>query len=169
MVKFIIRHEVESDFETISSVIELAFADRPYSDRTEQFIVKALRDANALTLSLVAEVDGKAIGHIAFSPVTISDGSSDWYSLGPISVLPEFQKQGIGKSLIHEGLNLLKDLKAQGCVLVGNLNYYRQFGFRNLQHLISEGVPQEYFLALMFEKNETRGIVLFHAGFAANS
>ena len=62
----------------------------------EQFVIEALRAAQDLTVSLVAEVDGRVIGHIAFSPVTISDGAQDWYGLGPASVLPEYQRQGIG-------------------------------------------------------------------------
>jgi putative acetyltransferase len=127
-----------------------------------------LRAANALTISLVAEVGGKVVGHIAFSPVTISDGSHNWYGLGPISVLPEFQKQGIGKSLIHEGLSLLKALGAKGCVLVGEPKYYERFGFRNFPYLILDGVPQEYFLALPFDNNKTQGTVVFHQGFSAN-
>jgi putative acetyltransferase len=164
----IIRNELESDFEAISAVTKAAFANHPHSNHTEQYIVNALRAANALTISLVAEVGGRVVGHIAFSPVTISDGSQNWYGLGPISVLPEFQKQGIGKSLIHEGLSLLKALGAKGCVLVGDPNYYERFGFRNLPDLILDGVPQEYFLALTFEQNRARGVVVFHQGFTAN-
>jgi putative acetyltransferase len=98
----IIRNERESDVEAISDVTKAAFENHPHSQHTEQFIVNALRVANALTISLVAEVDGKVVGHIAFSPVTISDGSHNWYGLGPISVLPECQRQGIGKSLIYK-------------------------------------------------------------------
>jgi putative acetyltransferase len=139
----------------------------PYGDHTEQFIVDELRAANALTVSLVAENDGKVICHIAFSPVTISDGSQNWYGLGPISVLPEFQKQGIGKSLIHEGLSLLKALGGKGCVLVGEPEYYERFGFKNLPDLTLDGVPQEYFLALTFGEEKTRGNVTFHQGFTA--
>jgi putative acetyltransferase len=164
----IIRNELESDFEAISTVTKAAFENHPHSNHTEQYIVNALRAANALTVSLVAEVGGKVVGHIAFSPVTISDGSQNWYGLGPISVLPEFQKQGIGKSLILEGLSLLKALGAKGCVVVGDPNYYERFGFRNLPNLILDGVPQDYFLALMFEQNGTCGVVVFHQGFAAN-
>src|SRR3990172_2019973 len=123
----IIRNERESDVGVISEVTKEAFENHPHSNHTEQFIVDALRAANALTVSLVAEVDGKVVGHIAFSPVTISDGSQNWYGLGPISVLPECQKQGIGKSLIDEGLSLLKALGAKGCVLVGEPKYYERF------------------------------------------
>src|SRR5512141_2090380 len=136
----IIRNELESDVEAISAVTKAAFESCPYGDHTEQFIVDALRAADALTVSLVAEVGGKVAGHIAFSPVTISDGSQNWYGLGPISVLPEFQKQRIGKSLIHEGLSLLKALGAKGCVLVGEPEYYERFGFKNLPDLVLDGV-----------------------------
>src|SRR4030065_2085660 len=100
----IIRNETNSDIEAISEITIAAFRTLAISNHTEQFIINALRDANALTISLVAEVDGKVVGHIAFSPIAISDGSLNWYGLGPISVLPEYQKQGIGKSLILTGL-----------------------------------------------------------------
>ena len=163
----IIRNELESDVETISAVTKAAFETCPYGNHTEQFIVDALRASNALTVSLVAEDDGKVVGHIAFSPVTISDGSQNWYGLGPISVLPEFQKQGIGKSLIHEGLSLLKAQGAKGCVLVGDPKYYERFGFKNLPDLVLDGVPQEYFLALTLGVEKIHGTVMFHQGFTA--
>jgi predicted N-acetyltransferase YhbS len=101
-MNIIIRNEIESDIQAISEITKAAFENHPYSNQTEEFIVNALRDANALTISLVAVAGTKIVGHIAFSPVTISDGSLGWYGLGPISVLPELQKQGIGKSLVRE-------------------------------------------------------------------
>jgi putative acetyltransferase len=163
----IIRNELQSDVEAISAVTRAAFESCPYGDHTEEFIVKALRASDALTVSLVADAGGKVVGHIAFSPVAISDGSQNWYGLGPISVLPEFQKQGIGKSIIYEGLSMLKALGAKGCVLVGDPKYYERFGFKNLPDLVLDGVPQEYFLALPFEKNRANGAVVFHQAFAA--
>jgi putative acetyltransferase len=162
-----IRNETKSDIEVISEVTKKAFENHPYSHNTEQFIVVALRAANALTISLVAEVGGRVVGHIAFSPVSIAGGSHDWYGIGPVSVLPECQKRGIGKSLIHKGLSLLQDLGAGGCVLVGDPEYYKRFGFRNLPDLIIEGVPQEYFLALPFDQNKNQGVVAFHPAFSA--
>jgi putative acetyltransferase len=116
----IIRNETRPDIEAISEVTENAFRTLPFSSHTEQFIINALRDANALTISLVAEVDGRVVGHIAFSPVTISDGSPNWYGLGPVSVLPEYWKQGVGSALVNEGLSRLKALGAKGCALVGH-------------------------------------------------
>jgi putative acetyltransferase len=164
----IIRNEIESDVEAISEITKAAFNSLAISNHTEQFIICALRDANALTISLVAEAEKKVVGHIAFSPVTISDGSPDWYGLGPISVVPELQKQGIGKSLIYEGLSSLKSLGAKGCVLVGDPGYYERFGFRHLPDLFIDGVPQQYFLALPFEESKASGTVVFHEGFSAN-
>ena len=161
----IIRNETSSDIEAISKVTIAAFKNLAISNHTEQYIINALRDANALTISLVAEVCGQVVGHIAFSPVTISDGSLNWYGLGPISVLPEYQKQGIGKSLMHEGLSLLKAMGGKGCALVGDPNYYERFGFRNNLDLIHDGIPQEVFLVLPFDKTIPQGTVVFHEGF----
>ena len=164
----IIRNETVSDIKAIAEVTIAAFQNLPISNHTEQFIINALRAANALTISLVAEIDGRVVGHIAFSPVTISDSSLNWYGLGPVSVLPEYQRQGIGKSLIQEGLSLLKELGGQGCALVGDPNYYKRFGFRNIPDLVHEGIPQEVFLALPFNKKIPQGTVVFHKGFLAN-
>ncbi len=164
----IIRKETTSDIEAISQFTTAAFRTLPISNRTEQFIIEALRAAGALTLSLVAEIDGRVVGHVAFSPVIISDGAKDWYGLGPVSVLPEYQKQGIGKSLINEGLSLLKQLNGKGCALVGDPNYYKWFGFKNFPELVYEGVPQEVFLALPFNEKIPQGILVFHEGFLAN-
>jgi putative acetyltransferase len=164
----LIRDEQTTDFSTISEVTIAAFETMEISNHTEQFIIEALRAANALTISLVAEIDGRVVGHIVFSPVTMSDGSKDWYGLGPVSVHPDFQRKGIGKALIQEGLSRLKNLKAKGCCLVGHPQYYRQFGFNNVEELVHEGVPKEVFFALSFDGNIPQGNVLFHEGFKAN-
>lgn len=168
-LEVVVRSETSADCTEIFSVTVAAFAAHPYSHQTEQYIIDALRAAGALTVSLVAEVEGKVAGHVAFSPVTVSDGATAWYGLGPVSVLPDYQRQGIGKVLIEKGLARLKILGAKGCVLVGDPGYYRRFGFTNLAALVFEGVPQEYFLALSFTENVPRGVVLFHQGFAAKS
>ncbi|TVQ17760.1 MAG: N-acetyltransferase [Leptolyngbya sp. DLM2.Bin15] len=165
----IIRKETPSDIEAITQSTISAFKTLPISNHTEQFIINALRTAGALTLSLVAEIDEQVVGHIAFSPVTISDGSEGWYGLGPVSVLPIYQKQGIGTSLVNEGLSSLKNMGGQGCALVGDPNYYQRFGFRNVPELIYKGVPQEFFLVLPFTEKIPQGLVVFHEGFGANS
>lgn len=163
----IIRKETASDIQTIADVTTAAFENHPISNHTEQFIINALRAEHALAISLVAEVDGRVIGHIAFSRVAISDGSEDWYGLGPISVLPAYQRQGFGKALMHEGLSQLKALGANGCVLVGDPAYYEPFGFRSLPELTHEGVPQQNVLALAFQTSRAQGVARFHPAFSA--
>ncbi|SMS00800.1 Acetyltransferase (GNAT) family protein [Vibrio mangrovi] len=164
----LIRNEKNSDYEEISHITELAFEKLEISNHTEQFIVEALREAGVLTVSLVAEIEGCVVGHIAFSPVTISDGTVDWYGLGPVSVHPDYQRQGIGKSLIQKGLSYLESRGAKGCCLVGHPEYYRKFGFENVPGLSIEGVPPEVFFALSFDGNFPKGSVMFHEGFGAD-
>ena len=166
--KVVIRPETAADVDAITEVTVAAFKTLEISNHTEQFIVAALRVAGALTVSLVAELDGRVVGHIAFSPVTISDGTRDWYGLGPVSVLPAHQRQGIGKALIREGLSRLRDLHARGCCLVGHPDYYRKFGFENVPGLVVEGVPQEVFFALSFDGPMPQGSVVFHDAFRAD-
>ncbi|OGW39076.1 MAG: GNAT family N-acetyltransferase [Nitrospirae bacterium GWD2_57_9] len=165
--KIVIRDETKADVGVITEVTVAAFATMEISSHTEQFIIEALRSARALTLSLVAEVDGRVVGHIAFSPAAISDGTKNWYGLGPLSVLPEYQRRGIGKALIQEGLSRLKKLGAKGCCLVGHPEYYKKFGFNNISELVYEGVPPEVFLAISFDGSIPQGIVSFHEGFKA--
>ena len=164
----IIRNETSLDVSAISEVTIAAFDTLEISNHTEQFVIEALRGSNALTVSLVAEMDDRVIGHIAFSPVIISDGTPDWYGLGPVSVSPSYQRQGIGKALIRKGLTQLAELNARGCCLVGHPEYYKKFGFDNVPELVHEGVPQEFFLALAFDGCIPQGTVTFHEGFKAD-
>ncbi len=166
--EIVIRDERQDDVPAITQVTIEAFKTLKISDHTEQFVIEELRSAGALTVSLVAEADGRVVGHIAFSPLTVSDGTLHWYGLGPISVLPECQRQGIGKALIREGLSRLKELSAQGCCLVGHPEYYRQFGFDNPVELMHEGVPPEVFFALSFDGYTPKGTVTFHEAFKAD-
>jgi putative acetyltransferase len=164
----ILRNETSVDASAISEVTVAAFNTLAISNHTEQFIIEALRADNALTVSLVAEMEGRVIGHIAFSPVTISDGTPDWYGLGPVSVLPEYQRQGIGKALIREGLAQLRGMHARGCCVVGHPEYYKKFGFDNVPKLVHEGVPPKVFFAMSFDGNIPQGTVTFHEGFKAD-
>lgn len=166
--KIVIRNETAADADTITEVTVAAFQTLEISQHTEQFIIAALRAAGALTLSLVAEMDGRVVGHVAFSPVTMSDGTRHWYGLGPVSVLPEYQRRGIGSALIREGLSRLQALGARGCCLVGHPGYYRRFGFENPAGLTHEGVPPEAFFALSFDGRVPQGNVEFHEAFKAD-
>lgn len=164
----IIRNEKASDVEEIAAITRAAFENHPFSRQTEPFIIAGLRAADALTVSLVAVTDdGGIVGHIAFSPAKISDGSTGWYGVGPLSVRPDFQRQGIGGSLVLRGIGRLVSLGASGCVLVGDPGYYERFGFRNPPDLTLEGVPPEVFLALPFGDARAHGTVTFHPAFGA--
>ena len=163
-----IRDETPGEVRVITEVTVAAFRTLAVSRHTEQHIIEALRAARALAVSLVAEVGGRVVGHLALSPVTLSDGTPDWYGLGPVSVLPEFQRRGVGKALIGEGLERLRARAARGCCLVGHPDYYRKFGFQNVSGLRLEGVPPDVFFALSFDGRIPQGTVVFHPAFWAD-
>ncbi len=164
-----IRDETNLDVPAITALTEAAFLNAPHTGHTEHFIVNALRRAGQLTLSLVAERDGVVVGHVAVSPVSVSDGATGWYGLGPISVLPALQGQGIGSALMHAALDGLRARGAAGCLLVGDPAYYTRFGFRPVPGLVYPGIPPEYFMALAFGVSIPQGTVSFHAAFEATS
>lgn len=162
-----IRKETTSDAAAIDAVTVAAFREAVHASHTEHFIIRALRDSGQLAVSLVA-VDGSLIiGHVAVSPVTISDGSSGWYGLGPISVVPACQLQGIGSLLMKDALAELRALGAAGCVVLGDPGYYSRFGFRAEPALVLPGVPAEYFQAISFGSDLPRGHVTYGDSFEA--
>lgn len=162
-----IRNETAADVEAIHAVTAAAFLTAPHSDHTEQFIVQALRKAGKLAVSLVAEADGKVVGHVAVSPVSVSDGAPGWYGLGPISVLPEHQGQGIGGRLMNAALQALRERGAAGCVVLGEPGYYGRFGFRAEPGLVLADVPPEYFQALALGGAVPCGMVAYDQAFGA--
>jgi putative acetyltransferase len=167
MPDYILRDELPADAGPIAEVIRKAFSGHPHSSQTEHFIVAALRRSGALSVSLVAESAGEVVGHIAFSPVGISDGSSSWYGLGPVSVLPLLQGHGIGTALVERGLADLRSMGASGCVLLGEPAFYARFGFRSEPKLVLPGVPPGYFQSLRFGPHEAHGVVTYHDAFDA--
>ena len=171
-MSFQIRPETPADSESIAAVTRAAFLNAAHTDHSEEFIVAGLRAAGALTVSLVAEVSGQVVGHVALSPVSISDGATGWFGLGPISVLPAFQNQGLGAALMQAALQQLAQLAqlgAAGCVLLGDPAYYRRFGFECHAGLVLQGVPPEYFMALAFKGAVPCGAVSYHPAFAATA
>ena len=168
-----IRYETPDDIAGIEAVTIAAFTDAPHSSGTEQFIVRALRAANELTLSLVAEEHGRIIGHVALSPVTIVDGGghpvTGWQGLGPISVLPARQGVGTGQRLMQQALAALRDMRAAGCVLLGNPAYYVRFGFKPHPGLQLPGAPPGYFMALAFDGPVPEGIARYSDAFDATA
>jgi putative acetyltransferase len=161
-----IRPETSHDFRAIENIHIAAFANCPYSRQTEHLIVNALRADHALTVSLVAEMDGKVVGHVAFSPIKIDGHDCRWFILGPVGVLPDHQRRGIGQELIREGIKAIRSLGAEGCVLVGDPAYYSRFGFTHNPALVVEGVPAENCMYLPMTEQIPRGYVSHHAAFS---
>ena len=125
----VIRDETAADAASITDVTIAAFKTLAISNKTEHYIIEALRAANALAVSLVAEVDGRVVGHIAFSPVTISDGTQNWYGLGPVSILAAYQRKGIGQALITTASGLT--------VAIPSFFFYRYFKGRVTAYVVS--------------------------------
>ena len=166
-----IRDERPGDEAAIRNVTKDAFANAPYADGSEPLIPERLREAGALTLSIVAERDGEVVGHVAFSPVEIVTNSGvkhGWRGIGPLSVRPDAQRQGIGTALMHEGLRRTREAGAPGCVLIGDPNYYGRFGFAAREGLTYAEVPSAYVLALPFADVEPKGNILFHPAFGGS-
>lgn len=164
----IIRAEVATDADAIGLLTQLAFAPLVHSSGTEQFIVAALRRADRLAISLVATSGLELIGHVAISPVILSTKESGWYGLGPLSVHPRWQKQGVGSALVHAALARMRELQIRGCVVLGDPVYYARFGFKTWPGFSLPDVPAEYFQALPFGFDVPRAEVSYHAAFLAS-
>lgn len=162
-----IRPETARDVAAITAVTLAAFRQAPYSSHTEHHIVHALRAAGALVVSLVAEVDGVVVGHVALSPVHMADGSPGWLGLGPVSVLPAHQGQGVGQALVRAALAAAHAGGAGGCVVLGDPGYYARFGFAVQPGLTLAGVPPDYFQALRWKGQAPYGEVCYDPAFAA--
>lgn len=162
---FSIRDEQPRDIPAIAAVVRAAFAAMPFSDQTEHRVVDALRAENALSVSLVAEMSGAIVGHVAISPVTISDGALGWFGLGPVSVAPEHQRRGIGQALIRDALAQLKSGGACGCVVLGHPSYYGRFGFERNPALVLSGFDADHFFSVQWRGQPAAGIVTYHRSF----
>ena len=160
-----IRPEDSCDHAEIAVVTNAAFAEVEHSDGSEVQIVDGLRAAGHLALSLVAEDGERIIGHVAVSPVTVSDGSEGWYGLGPISVLPSHQREGVGLRLMQRAIADMRMKGARGLVLLGEPAYYKRFGFEHDPQLVYPGPPAEYFQRLVFEGEAPRGTVSYAPAF----
>lgn len=168
-LNLVIRPEQDGDSPAIENVVEHAFRNAAHASGTERFIVRHLRVADALAVSLVALCDEEVAGYVAVSPVIVSDGSPDWLGLGPVAVLPRHQGLGIGSQLVREALRRLRNQGAAGCVVLGEPAYYGRFGFLPGTALRLEGVPSEYFQQLPFGGKHPAGTVTYHPAFAATS
>ena len=166
MTAIAIRPERGGDAPTIFALTEAAFRDMPHAEGDEQQLVDRLRADGDLALSLVAEDATQIVGHVAFSPVAISDGSEGWFGVGPVSVWPELQRQGIGSALIKRGIADLRESGGRGIVLVGDPAYYARFGFECDPALRYDGAEPRYFQRLVLEGDAPRGAVNFAPAFS---
>lgn len=154
-----IRLERQGDELAIRDVTVRAFATADHSDGNEHLIVDALRRRGELAVSVVADHEGHIIGHASASPINFPG----WYGLAPVSVLPEFQGQGVGKLLVRAVLAELE--QAAGCVVLGDPAYYSKFGFAQDLALTLAGVPAEFFQVLLIKGPAVSGVVEFSEAF----
>jgi len=130
----VIRKEKPEDYSTVIELTEKAFETMEFSDGKEGQLVEKLRKAATFIpeLSLIAEHNGQIIGHILFTPLKIENENykNDSLVLGPVSVLPEFQKQGIGGQLIVAGHQKALELGFHSAILIGHPEYYPRFGYQ---------------------------------------
>jgi predicted N-acetyltransferase YhbS len=167
MTNIAIRDQTEADFAAVHALVIAAFKTMPHACGREQFILDALWRTRAATVAQVAEDAGAIIGQVAFSKVKVGGADVGWHGCGPLSVLPERHRQGVGGALMRAGLERLRALCAEGCVLVGNPKYYSRFGFANTDAMRFPGVPPEVFMALVFSGEMPSGDVAFNKAFEA--
>lgn len=152
----LIRRETMNDHEEVYRLISEAFAAAEHADGNEQDLVAALRKGNAFIpeLSLVAETDKKLVGHILFTKAKV--GNDIVLVLAPLSVKPQYQKQGIGTALINEGHKIARQLGYQHTLVLGSAAYYPRFGYVSAEQLgieVPEGIPSENFMAMKLQEN----------------
>ena len=168
-----LRPENKNDIEDIDDLLNLAFAFDSHSLQDEVWILQNLRSSGKLLLSLVAlDEEGELVGQIAFSPITVDDGTpegrKDWIGLGPMSVNPRLQRMGIGRQLIEAGLAEMKSRGVAGCVVLGEPGFYERFGFKANGDLILTGAPAPFFMAQAFDGEMAQGIVTYDKAFSGD-
>lgn len=160
-----IRPEKAGDEGAIYELTRIAFEPMFFSDGSEAPLVTLLREDGDLIISLVVEKDGEIVGHIAFSPATIDGRHDGWFGLGPVSVHPDVQKQGIGRALIEMGLKMLQKRGATGCVLTGNPDIYSRMGFRSDGNLSYGTLDRQFIQWVVFSGPTPRGELKFAPAF----
>lgn len=152
----IIKQETSTDYEEIYNVVKKAFLNAEHRDGNEQDLVNELRkgDAYIPELSLVAKIDDQIVGHIMFTQAAV--GKDSVLVLAPLAVLPEYQRQGIGKALINQGHEIALKLGYEYIVVLGSEDYYPKFGYMPANQLginIPEGIPTINFMTIKLNEN----------------
>lgn len=168
MEKLWIRREAEEDISSIHRLVARSYETARHSAHNAPQIVEGLRDADVLSLSLVAIQGFDVVGYIAASPVLISDGTGGWYGLGPVAVDPERQNVGIGGSLMGQALQELREGGAGGVVSLGDPDFYRRFGFEVIEGLAYRAAPAGELLAMnLCDSSVPQGSVSYHQAFGS--
>lgn len=146
----LIRRETQKDYETVCSVIQAAFRCAQHTDGHEHELARALRKSDAFLpdLSLIAETDGIIVGHILFTRATVEEVPV--LALAPLSVLPEYQRKGIGTALIQAGHGIAAKAGYGYSVVLGHADYYPRMGYvpaRTFGIHPPFDVPEENFMA----------------------
>ena len=150
-----IRSETKKDYEAVNQVVKQAFATAPHRDGNEQELVASLRTSSAFIpgLSLVAEFDGKIVGHILLTEASV--GKHTVLALAPLSVLPDFQGRGIGTALIQEGHRTAQKLGYSHCLVLGSPAYYARTGYRAAAQFgiqAPAGIPAANLMAIALQE-----------------
>jgi putative acetyltransferase len=163
-----VRPETEADRAAVRAVNEAALETDAEAD-----LVEGLRGSGVSLVSLVAEADGEIIGHILFSPVWLNDDASlNVMGLGPMAVVPNRQRNGVGSALLRQGLICCKDLGARAVVVIGHPEYYPRFGFAPASRYslrCEYDVPEDVFMVAELEAgalNGASGLIRYHDAFA---
>lgn len=152
----VIRKAGTKDYEIIYLLVQQAFGSAGHADGNEQDLVNLLRKSEAYIpeLSLVAEMGGKIVGHIMFTKAMV--GNKAVLALAPLSVLPEYQKKGIGAALIKEGHRIAGELGYGYSVVLGSGEYYPKMGYLPADKFgikPSFEVPNENFMACRLKED----------------
>ena len=152
-IGFTIRQETEKDHSKVYDLIKTAFETANVKDGDEQDFAKGLwESANYIPeLALVAEKDGKLIGHIMFTKLNVNTKTGDYETLlvAPLSVLLEYRNIGVGSALMEEGFKRARNIGYKAAFLCGDPNYYNRFGFRktvDFRIFPQNGLPEQYTL-----------------------
>lgn len=152
----VIRKEEAGERRVIEALVKKAFETAEHADGNEPDLVNALRKSEAYIpeLSLVAEIGGKAVGHIMFTKAKVGDAAV--LALAPLSVLPEYQRQGIGTALIREGHRIAGEMGYGYSIVLGSETYYPRAGYLPADTLGIKApfdVPGENFMACRLTNN----------------
>lgn len=160
-----IREEEIEDYEEVENVIEESFKTAEFTDNDEHNLVKRLRRSNDYIkeLSLIAEENNKILGHVVLTKAIIKDKnrSVETLALAPLSVLPRYQKSGIGKSLMNKAIEKAKELGYKSIVVLGHESYYPKFGFKKASNYGIKApfdVPDEAYVILELTPNALNGV-----------